>query len=231
MLVSLFRVRQPGLTTMIIRPLQFVLAAVFLACGAENPPSRATADSAAAAPTSTELAKEAGAVGEHATPSDPSHTAALIAAMMLRFTQQDIKGLGTDPSGETSYLMLPDGPRVRDPDLVDWLQRAPKPLFAVPTYIRGMIAAWPAVTSSQITHDLANQQNAVAEFQEAHDLSDTAMIMFDTGTETVAFPLAHLKVWAANYVTSVGWDVLPPQDSATARLVLIAPGRRLSPGW
>jgi len=99
------------------------------------------------------------------------------------------------------------------------------------TYIRGMIAAWPAVTGSQVRHDLTNQQNVVAEFQEAHHLSDTTMIVLDTGAETVPFPLAHLKVWAAYYVTSVGWDVLPPQDSFTARLVLMAPGRRLSPGW
>jgi len=167
----------------------------------------------------------------HPTPSDPSRTAALIAAMMLRFTQQDIKRLGTDAPGELSYVILPDGERVRDRDLIDWLERAPKPLFAVPIYIRGTIAAWPAVTSSQIRHDLANQGNAIAEFQQAHQLSETATIVLDTGRETVSFPLSHFKVWAANYVTSVGWDVRPPQDGAPARLVLMVPEGSRSPGW
>ncbi|MGH7612679.1 MAG: hypothetical protein ACREMW_01375 [Gemmatimonadales bacterium] len=205
-----------------------MLTGLIVACGGEKSPSRPTEDAAAAA-TTTELGKEAGPVVTHPTPTDPSRTAALIAAVMLRFAQQDSKGVITDASGGTTYLILPDGPRFRDGDLIDWLERAPKPLFAVPAYIRGMIAAWPAVAGSQIRHDLANQQNVIAEFQATHHLSETTVIMLKTGTETVSFPLSHLKVWAANYVASVGWNVRPPQDGAPTRLMLIIPGGRRSP--
>jgi len=168
---------------------------------------------------------------QHDAPSTPERTAALIAAMMLRFAEQDIEVTVTPPAGVPPYVILPDGPRLRDSDLVDWLERAPKPLFAVPTYIRRMIAAWPAFSGSQLTHDLANQQSILMEFQQAQQLADSATIQLDTGIETVAFPLSHLKAWAASYVASVGWNLKPPQDGVAAQVLLITPGRRHSPGW
>ena len=210
---------------MISRAFQVVLAGVILACNTENSVSLASSDSAAVVPTNTDVGQAADAVTKHATPSDPSRTAALIAAMMLRFAQQDIRAFGMEASTEQSYIILPDGPRLTNRNLIDWLENAPKPLLAVPTYIRGMIAAWPAVTSSQIRHDLVNQQNIIAEFQETNELSDETVIALDAGTETVSFPLAHLKVWAANYVASAPWNIQAPQDSVPPRLVLIAPGR------
>jgi hypothetical protein len=167
---------------------------------------------------------------QHDTPSTPERTAALMAAMMLRFAEQDIGVTLTPPAGVPPYVILPDGPRLKDSDLVDWLERAPKPLFAVPTYIRRMIAAWPAFSSSQLTHDLANQQGILLEFQQAQQLAESATIQLDTAIETVTFPLSHLKAWAASYVASVGWSLKPPHDGVAAQVLLITPGRRHSPG-
>ncbi|MEX0690445.1 MAG: hypothetical protein WD934_08910 [Gemmatimonadales bacterium] len=168
---------------------------------------------------------------QHDTPSAPDRTAALIAAMMLRFAEQDIAATLTPHEGVPPYVVLPDGPRLGEVDLVDWLERAPKPLFAVPTYIRRMIAAWPAFSGAQLTHDLANQQGILAEFQRTNQLTESETIQLDTGIESVSFPLSHLKVWAATYVASIGWTLKPPHDGRAAQVILTIPGRRYSPEW
>lgn len=153
--------------------------------------------------------------------------------MMLRFAQEDIKVMGTLPPGtvaDTSFI-LPDGPQLTDAELLDWLEQAPKPLFVIPTFMRGMIAAWPGFASPRTTHNVKNQQQGIVEMQQAHHMSDDTTVLFDTGTETVSFPLSYLKVWAANYAAPVGWNLAPPQQGDPARVNLIAPGRRTSPGW
>jgi hypothetical protein len=94
-----------------------------------------------------------------------------------------------------------------------------------------MIAAWPAFSGAQLTHDLVNQQNAISSFQQEEQLADSATMTLDTGTETLSFPLSHLKAWATNYLTSVGWNLKPPKDDAPAQLLLIIPGRSRSPSW
>jgi hypothetical protein len=167
---------------------------------------------------------------QHDTPSTPERTAAVIAAMMLRFAMEDIKSFGALGS-DTAYVILPDGLRLKDGDLVDWLERASKPLFAVPTFAHGMIAAWPNVATPHMKHTLANQEKIVAAFRREHDLSESTTLCFDTGIEVVSFPLSHLEVWAADYVTSLGWILEPPHDGTPARIMVIAPGRRGSPGW
>jgi hypothetical protein len=167
---------------------------------------------------------------QHDTPSTPERTAALITAMMLRFAQEGLKTMGTDPLRGASQI-LPDGLQLTDPELLDWLEQAPKPLFVIPTYMRGMMAAWPGVSSPRATHNVKNQQLGIAERQQGHQLSDSTVVLFETGAETLSFPLSHLKVWAANYVAPVGWNLAPPQYGEPARVNLIAPGRRMSPGW
>ena len=168
---------------------------------------------------------------------NPERTAAMVAALMLRFAQKKIPPVGADhpnriyaPWDET-FVVAPDGLRFTFDDLVDWLVELPKPAMVQPAYMRGAIGVWPATNAKQVEHGLRNQVNAVREFREQHGLSNDQSVLLDTGDDSLVFPLSHLEVWAGSFLILVGWNIRPAKASDhVAQMLLIAPGHE-SPGW
>ena len=169
--------------------------------------------------------------------TNPERTAAMVAALMLRFAQKKIPRLGADhpnriyaPRAET-FLIAPDGLRLTFDDLVDWLVELPKPAMVQPSYMRGHIGVWPATNAKQVEFDLRNQVNVVREIREQHSLSDDQSVLLDTGDDSLVFPLSHLEVWARSFLILVGWDLsLAEASDYVAQMFLVAPGHE-SPGW
>jgi hypothetical protein len=175
----------------------------------------------------------------HATSTDPSRNAALITTMMLRFPQDTLPLVGTQPPNErgelgaTALILMPFAQRLVDDEIVDWFQQSIKPVVATPTYTRGSIAVWSGFTSPSIQHELENQQLALTEYQRQYGLDDDSPVLLDTGAEAVVFPFSHLQEWANNYGVAIGWQLRRASQDGAAKvqLVLIAPGPKRSPGW
>ncbi len=159
--------------------------------------------------------------------------------MMLRFPQDSLPLAGTPPPnqkgelGSTALILMPEGRRIVGDEILEWLQQSPKPLIASPTYTRGSIAVWSGLNTPSIQHELQNQLNGIAQFQQEYGLANDAPILLDTGSEAVVFPFFHLREWASTYAIAVGWNVRRADATASvkAQMMLIAPGLKRSPGW
>ncbi len=175
----------------------------------------------------------------HATSIDPSRSAALITTMMLRFPQDAIPPIGTEPPtergepGATALVLMPEARRLVEDEIVDWFQNSIKPVVATPTYTRGSIAVWSGVTTPSIQHELENQGQALAEYQREYGLDEDSPVLLDTGVEAAVFPFSHLQEWARTYGVAIGWRLRRSGAGAAAevQLALMAPGRKPSPGW
>ncbi len=173
------------------------------------------------------------------TPQEPERTAALIATMMLRFSQDDIPSLGADHPdlmfklGDEAFFIVPDGLRLTLDDLVPWLMTLDKPVVAAPLKVRGHVGVWPGASTKLVRHNVQNQQAGLAEFLEAHPQLQEPTVLLDTGHDSLIFPFAHLREWARTYQVLVGWNVAQATDGvgAEAQMLLITPPGRRSPGW
>jgi len=177
-------------------------------------------------------------------PATYDTTAARLSAAMLRF---DIERLPRntlalpydEPGrlGEVAFVLLPRKELVRDKELVQHLERLPKPVIIGALAQKGMIATWwPNGLDERALavweHALANQQRSVATFLGELGLGDGEQILLETTVETLLFPAGALRRWGDTYGVHIGWTLTNSggDPRARARLNLIRGDGGCTPG-
>ena len=119
---------------------------------------------------------------------------------------------------------------------VDFLAKAPKPLFVAPLVEPGMLAIWHASAlvgeeRRRIEHEFANQVEAVASRVSDLGLSEASRILFETAAGRVDLTVAEFRMCFRDFAVIAGWSLIKgPDRDYPARLVIRKSAEHWSPG-